>query len=247
MKSALFFNAIILSFGLLYQNPGNAQHQSPTLQLGIIFNAQTCWQNNFSNICSIGTTRSPNKTVQLEPLFGGCTNQPTPMPVEPPTGSPYEPQPIEQCELRNWKGHWIDLLYNDGKRYIGIVTIEKSLVSMSSQPNTDRAWYVVSVEILDNKKLVAKMNTSFENWEQLPMAILESTPIESGNTTTTITLSIDRAYDLIIEPNPRPTSIPIASPLPTVFPTPFRLKDSPINLPKAKWNLIKGQLNLSKP
>lgn len=223
MKTKLYL--IIFAMGLCSICPNSlyAQTQNSTVQMGINFNAQTCWQNNFANVCSIGIGQDPTKNIKLEALYTDCA----------------QTTPDYQCIARNWRGHWIDLLYNDGRRYVGIVTIEKNLISMSSQPNTDRTRYTVTVEILDMKKTVAKMNTSFESWDQLPYATLESMPIENGNATTTITLTIDKAFELIIAPSPSP----ITTPIPSYYPSPMNLKNSSSSLPKARWNILRGQLH----
>jgi hypothetical protein len=234
-----------------------AQQQNTQVNMSIYFNAQSCWQSDYNNVCTIGVNRDSFKIIPLEPLFYGCANPPSnggssgsigPVPWSETTPSPLQPgEPnLGQCDPRNWRGHWIDLLYHDGKRYVGIVTVEKSLISMSSQPNMDKTWYTITVEILDMKKIVAKMSTSFENWDELPSAALESMPIEKGSTTTTISLNIGKAFEMIIAPSPSPIATPYPTPSPYPQPTNWPSPSSSSILQKSKsiWNVSKGQLSI---
>lgn len=258
---------VLLAIPLIFMASGFAKSQQLTnsVDMDINFNARTCWENNFGNVCTIGMNQYSTKTIALEALPNNPNCGSTTVPPVPPSeseGTTPPPQSkeivlpsidflqsgtqdsknlINQCETRAWRGHWIDLLYNNGKRFIGVVTVEKSLVSLSSEPSQDRTWYRVTVEIMDMKKTVAKMNTDFEFWDQLPSASLESMPIDDGSATTTITLNISKALYLIISPAPSPLPLPGN---PVASPTPSKLLHG--HLPQSVWNVTIGQLS-NKP
>ncbi len=202
-----------------------AQMKAEQVKMYVIFNTQTCSEPaNGVIMCSAPFyNTATTKSIDLYPANFTCNSSSGTTPSQPPEKIStsfksflLENNIYDECQASYWKGHWIDLIYGD-KRYVGIVTVDKSLISLSSKEGETKTWYTVVVEILDSKRVIAKMSTQFENWNQLPNATLESNPVESGNLQSQVRLSVGPERTLIIDPG-TPTN-PIESPLPSPSPT----------------------------
>lgn len=181
-------------------------------------NVSQCEVSNEISHCSTSLPFGQNQILLLEPDFSSCDYD---------EGRP-DLHPKCKPSLR---GEWLKSKRVDGRRYIGIIYVQKvrSLVDGVGE----YFHYYIEVEILYNGKTVAKMSTQIANWSDLPSVTLVAPSIEkttlNGIFTTTLSLNIGPQGNTL-EPIPIEKS-PLLS----------RISDTP-NGSKGVWKLIKGQL-----
>lgn len=148
------------------------------VRLNIQFQTESCnHQGNFM-MCSSPNIQAQDRTIELNRIFSSCQN-PTPDPIPGSDGK------FRRCKSYQWQGHWIDMFYGgSGKRFIGIITVTKTLISKNSQAGSESNWYSMEVEILGKSKTVAKMSSGFSSWDQLQTVTLMAEEDEQENYST---------------------------------------------------------------
>lgn len=145
------------------------------VRMNIQFSTETCTYNGNMAMCSTPQYGGQDFNIALNPILSSCS------PNTGPDGS------VGTCPSYMWQGHWIDLFNTSyGRRFIGIITVTKSLISRSSQNGPDSYWYSIEVEILGKSKTVAKMSSGFSSWDQLQtVTLLAEEEVQEGYSTKT--------------------------------------------------------------
>lgn len=220
LGSLLLILISLNSYGSPDTNPGNGDNQPlpppltrEVVMMNIGFQTRRCQINRDMSMCSVSAPKVPSSSTNNIELFPG--NNLCQIPPDR-TGS---------FSCNTLQGHWIDLeqtYYYPGKRYIGIVTITKSMSSQESNKEENLDWYHIEVEVLGKGKTLAKMETGVRSIGQLQSVKLLADEIEEDSATITTYLNVG----------------------PSLFPEVkvANLNNEHQKLEPAKWKVIAGRI-----
>ncbi len=220
MKTILFVFMFIHSFAHAEGNPEGSMSNpnTETLKISAALQTQECtyYSDQFSTCSSVFPIGNPEQIV-LEPDGSTCNIE--------------DGRTDVHCEP-SLRGEWIKSKFVYGKRFIGIISVNKQIIRFERRPEFE-TYYWVNVEILEGGKTVAKMTTSFTDWSQFPPVLLEGPTLEritpTGKTTSTVTLSLGKSMELV-----------------TPGPLPKISEGASLDSNRITWNILKGRIRLSK-